>query len=272
LSTRIVRSVINGRDTYRMRLVCDGYPTRRHPVGDGRVSLDLGPSEIAVAVQRTNGTCAGWSEPLADRIRLNTLRLRRQQRHLDRQHRAGSPGFFNPDGTHQSGRCDWRRSHAAKQSIARVAERHRRLAEHRKTLPGALANRLFTHGADVACEKLDYRPAGPGGSQPRLAGSTVRTLMGRRGPVAQQYPSGEAADIRRRGGQGRAAKPGVKPKPRCDRAGRRELPLPPGPRRCPHEQRDSRLARGIPAIHCGEDVNRSHSRGMSLLQLTHSGR
>ena len=49
-STRIVRTAIGGRDTYRMQLVCDGHPTRRHPVGDGRVSFDLGPSEIAVAV------------------------------------------------------------------------------------------------------------------------------------------------------------------------------------------------------------------------------
>ena len=156
LSTRIVRTVINGRDTYRMQLVMDGNPTRRHPVGDGRVSFDLGPSEIAVAVQRSDGTWAGWIEPLADRIRLNTVRLRRVQRHLDRQHRTGSPGCFNSDGTHQSGRCDWQRSHGAEQTIIRVAERHRRLAEHRKTLHGALANRLFTHGADMACEKLDY--------------------------------------------------------------------------------------------------------------------
>jgi hypothetical protein len=37
-----------------------------------------------------------------------------------------------------------------------VAELHRRLAEHRKTLHGALANRLLTHGTDIACEKLDY--------------------------------------------------------------------------------------------------------------------
>jgi transposase len=33
---------------------------------------------------------------------------------------------------------------------------HRRLAEHRKTLHGRLANRLFGYGADIACEKLDY--------------------------------------------------------------------------------------------------------------------
>jgi hypothetical protein len=60
LSARIVRTVINGRDTFRMQLVCDGHPTRRHPVGDGRVSFDLGPSEIAVAVQRADGTWGGW--------------------------------------------------------------------------------------------------------------------------------------------------------------------------------------------------------------------
>jgi hypothetical protein len=87
---------------------------------------------------------------------LNTIRLRRAQRHLDRQHRAGSPGCFHPDGTHKPGRCDWQRSRAAKRTTTGVAEQHRRLAEHRKTLHGALANRLFTHGADVACEKLDY--------------------------------------------------------------------------------------------------------------------
>jgi putative transposase len=156
LSTRIVRTVINGRDTYRMQLVCDGHPTRRHRVGDGRVSFDLGPSEIAVAVEQRDGIWTGWTESLADRIRLNEGRLRRAQRRVDRQHCAGSPGCFNLDGTHKPGRCEWRHSRAAKRSATGVAEQHRRLAEHRKTLHGALANRLFAHGADMACEKLDY--------------------------------------------------------------------------------------------------------------------
>ena len=156
LSTRIVRTVINGRDTYRLQLVCDGNPTRRHPVGEGRVSFDLGPSQIAVAVQHGDGTWSGWVEPLAAGIRLDTVRLRRHQRRLDRQHRAGSPGCFGPGGTHQPGRCDWQRSHAAKRTAIQVAELHRRLAEHRKTLHGALANRLLGRGADIACEKLDY--------------------------------------------------------------------------------------------------------------------
>jgi hypothetical protein len=154
--TRIVRTAIDGRDTYRMQLVMDGHPPRRHPVGDERVSFDLGPSTIAVAVGRGDGTWAGWVQPLADRIGLDTAGLRRVQRHLDRQHRTGSSDCFHPDGTHRPGRCDWQRSNTAKRTTTRVAELHRRLAGHRKTLHGALGNRLFAHGADIACEKLDY--------------------------------------------------------------------------------------------------------------------
>jgi hypothetical protein len=83
-------------------------------------------------------------------------RSHRAQRHLDRQHRAGSPGCFRPDGTHKPDRCDWQRSRSAEHTKTQVAELHRRLAEHRKTLHGGLANRLFAHGANIACEKLDY--------------------------------------------------------------------------------------------------------------------
>ena len=155
-STRIVRTVINGADTYRMQLVCDGHPTRRHLIGDGRVSFDLGPSQIAVAIQHGDSTSSGWVEPLADDIALDTVRLRRHQRKLDRQHRVGSPDCFNKVGVHTSGRCVWQRSRAAQQTGATVSELHRRLAEHRKTLHGALANRLLGYGTDVACEKLDY--------------------------------------------------------------------------------------------------------------------
>ncbi|HWS91125.1 MAG TPA: transposase [Mycobacterium sp.] len=327
LSTRIVRTVINGRDTYRMQMVCHGHPSSRHPVGDGRVSFDLGPSQIAVTVQRSDKTSIGWIEPLADRLRLNTVRLRRRQRHLDRQHRAGSADCFHPDGTHQTGGCAWQRSGAAKRTTTGVAEQHRRLAEHRKTLHGALANRLLRHGADVACEKLDYvawqknfprsvRDRAPGllvktmrrkaesAGGDRLYEFNTRTtalsqscLCGNRKkkPLSQRvhrcecgikedrdlfsaflglhvYQGADGLDMLdleaandgwlrhrhdvdgRRGPavavsnrRGRRHPPSRRSvarirarRARGDRAGRRELPPPPGPRRCPHEQRDSR--------------------------------
>jgi len=53
-------------------------------------------------------------------------------------------------------RCGWRRSAAAQHTVMRVAELHRRLAEHRKTLHGCLANRLIARGTDIACERLGY--------------------------------------------------------------------------------------------------------------------
>jgi putative transposase len=177
LHTRIVRTVINGRDTYRMQMVMDGHPPKRHPVGDCRVSFDLGPSAIAVAVERSERTWTGWVEPLADGINLDTARMRREQRHLDRQHRIGSPGCFNPDGTHKPG-CEWNRS-VAKATATRVAELHRRRAGHRKTLHGALANRLLAQGADIACEKLDYiswQKNFPRSVQDRAPGMLVETI------------------------------------------------------------------------------------------------
>ncbi|WP_236054703.1 hypothetical protein [Mycobacterium sp. SM1] len=121
-----------------------GKPMRptRHRVGEGKVSFDLGPSQLAVAVSRADGSWSGWVQPLADALRLDMLRLRRAQRRLDRQHRAGSPGCFTRGG-HSTGRCGWQRSTAARRAAARVGESHRRLAEHRKTLHGALGNRLL---------------------------------------------------------------------------------------------------------------------------------
>jgi hypothetical protein len=135
-----------------------------------------------------------------------------------------------------------------------VGEQHRRLAEHRKTLHGGLANRLLAHGADIACEKINYlawqknfprsvRDRAPGllvevmrrkaesvGGD-HLYECTTRTTALSQTCLCGNRKKGEAADIRRRGGQRRVSKPGVKPKPRCDRAGRRELPLPTSPRR-----------------------------------------
>lgn len=157
LSARIVRTVVDGRDTYRMQLVCDGHPTARHPVGDKKVSFDLGPSQIAVTVADRDGSWSGWIEPLADAVRDDSARLRRAQRKLDRAHRSGSPECFNADGTHKTNMCGWKtRSARAIRTTVTVAETHRQLAAHRLSLHGALTNRLFSYGAEIACEKINY--------------------------------------------------------------------------------------------------------------------
>ena len=109
--------------------------------------------------------------------------------------------------------------------------------EHRDLFSAYLGLHVRT-GAD-GLDRLDLEAANHGWLH-------RQDIDGCRGPAAAPS-TGEAADTRPRGGQWRASRPGVKPKPRCDRAGRHEIPPPTGLRRCPHEQRDSRSAGGIPA-------------------------
>ena len=232
-SARIVRTLIDGRGAYRMQLVCAGCPTRRHLVGDGQVSFDLGPSRIAVGVQRAGGSWSGWTEPLADAIGLDTMRLRRVQRHLDRRHRGGSLACFSRDGLHTTGRCVWRRCAAGQPTMIGVGELHRRLAEHPKTLHGGLGNRLLGYGSDIAYERVEYvswqkdfaRPqasalADVGGAHQSAAESQNR---------AATKPLGANLDHRPAHGDSRM-----------------------------NAYRDSPPARGIPAIHCREESRTAH--------------
>ena len=91
LSTRIVRTVINDAAACHMRLVCtDGHPTRRHP--DRRREGVVGPgdrSSLQWPCECVDGSWSGWVEPLADGIRLDTMRLHGAQQHVDSQHRGG---------------------------------------------------------------------------------------------------------------------------------------------------------------------------------------
>ena len=157
LSCRIVKTVISGRPTYRAQFTIDGLPPARHEIGSAKVSIDLGPSQVAVAVLDTAGTTNVHEWKLADGIDMQTKALRRLQRRFDRQHRAGSPTCFNADGTHVKNRCDWKqRSHRALATAVQIADAHRKTAGHRLTLHGTMVNNILRHGGQVSAEKLNY--------------------------------------------------------------------------------------------------------------------
>ena len=150
---RIVRSRVRGRWVYAAQLVLDGAPLRHYEVGEGLVGLDVGPSTVAVIADQ-----GAWKETFCAELADKTKELRRLQRRLDRQHRAGSPACFDPQGRHVRGRCDWRsRSRRARQTATHIQELHRRLAAHRTSLHGNLANRVLGQGATIHTEKLSYR-------------------------------------------------------------------------------------------------------------------
>ena len=89
----------------------DGPAPLRHLVGsEEMVTIDSGPSWLHVVHDSASRhiEIAPSVEPIA-------TELRRLQRHLDRQHRKGSPKCFDEKDRHLPGRCYWKkRSKSAK--------------------------------------------------------------------------------------------------------------------------------------------------------------
>lgn len=160
LQTRIVRSYLRGQPILRAQFVVDGRPPIRHEVGTGTISPDVGPSIVSVVVADVDGHPvpeAIGHYVLADGIEDVQAELRRLQRHLDRQHRAGSPKCFDEKGRHGQV-CVWwmHRSKSAQSNIAAIAEVHRRIAATRTTLHGKLITELLAYGVNVRAEDLNY--------------------------------------------------------------------------------------------------------------------
>jgi len=136
-------------------VLVDQLTQQRHEVGAGTVSIDLGPSFVAVVEWPNPGrdplapdapiTGAGIRQ-LAEGAYDYSRKIRRLQRKLDRQHRAGSPDCFRSDGTHNA-ECRWRdQSKNARQTQSTIAEIHRRLAAYRKTAHGAMITEWLSVG------------------------------------------------------------------------------------------------------------------------------
>src|ERR1019366_3219450 len=149
---RLVRRRVKGRDYLYAQLVIQGRPCPRHQVGTGLVGADLGPSTIAMVSDAEVAL-----ERFCAELEPQWQRVRRLQRRLDRQHRAGSPACFDERGRHRRGRCAWRRSRRARLTPVALAEAHRRTATQRRTLHGNLVNRILSHGTDIRIERLSYR-------------------------------------------------------------------------------------------------------------------
>jgi putative transposase len=154
---RLVRRRIGERTRYAAQLICEGKPYQKleHPLGQGTVGLDLGPSTFAVvadSMARLEIFCAELDPQAAQ--------LRRDERHLDRQRRANNPENYLPNGTVKNGRKGrkhWRVLNRQQQTQARLADRQRRHAAHRKSLHGCVAHRIVRDGNTFLLEKLSYR-------------------------------------------------------------------------------------------------------------------
>jgi len=152
--SRIIRREIRGRSRWFVQLVLKGKPLakEKNRPGDAVIGLDIGPSTIAAA----------WDdgarlERFCDELKGKRREIRTGLRQLDRSRRATNPGNYNEDGTIKKGPKRWVRSRRYRGGLAKLANVHRRLAEHRKALHGKLANAILGRGKEIRTEKLSYR-------------------------------------------------------------------------------------------------------------------
>jgi transposase len=151
---RIVRRKVNGQNRFYVQLVCQGVPYRKeyHPLGEGKVGLDIGPSTIAI-VSAIQAVLLLFCAQLERRDKV-ILRLQRQR---DRQQRANNPDNYNPDGTIGKGKKTWKKSRRQAQTERKLAELQRQQAAYRQSLHGQLVHLILAHGNDIRMEKLSYR-------------------------------------------------------------------------------------------------------------------
>jgi putative transposase len=154
---RLVRRRIGERTRYAAQLICAGKPYQKpeHPLGDGTVGLDLGPSTVAV-VSDTEARL----EQFCTSLDPQATQIRREQRHLDRQRRANNPDNYHPNGTvkkRRKGRKHWRASKRQRCTQGHLADRQRRQAAHRKSLHGHLVHLIVRQGSTFLLERVSYR-------------------------------------------------------------------------------------------------------------------
>ena len=149
---RIVKRIFNGKTRFFAQLILEGKPYQKFSFPDNAVGLDIGPSTIAYV-----GNDRAYLEQFCDELKNKQKEIRRLQRKLERQRRANNPQNYNPDGTIKPGKQTWHESTRYKKTKRKLAELQRKLAAHRKTLHGNLANRILRQGRHIKTEKLSYR-------------------------------------------------------------------------------------------------------------------
>jgi transposase len=151
---RIIKRIFNGKTRFFVQLVLEGKPLikEKNKANDNTIGLDIGPSTIAYVSDEQ-----AVVERFCDELKDKQKEIRRLQRKLERQRRTNNPQNYNSDGTIKKGKKTWHESTRYKKTRRKLAELQRKLAAHRKTLHGNLANRILRQGKRIKTEKLSYR-------------------------------------------------------------------------------------------------------------------
>ena len=175
----------DGHWLYRLQLILEGTPPvkvdastgeMKHPLGKGRVGLDIGPQTLA-AVGMENVSL----EELAPDANMCWDELRRINRAMDRSRRDTNPQFFQADGTiipknklpqqllDNHGRRNWRKSKHYQELEGKRRYLYGKLTRIRVLQHNAMANRVMCYGDEFYVETMNFRALAKKETKPETA-------------------------------------------------------------------------------------------------------
>src|SRR5438128_664690 len=143
---------------YVVQLALEGVPHHKpqHHIGNDVIGADLGQSSIALVPREGEASLSLFCEELAP----DEKGIRRLQRKMDRQRRAGNPDNYDERGRIKKQgkqRLRWKTSKSYQQTRRCLATRERKLAAHRKSLHGKQVHELVAVGKTIILEKISYK-------------------------------------------------------------------------------------------------------------------
>src|SRR5579875_2297845 len=137
---------------YYLQLVLEGTPLPTVQAGDKTLGIDLNVSNLAYAGDGVAGLL-----PFAPGLMEHRRRIRRVQRHLDRQRRANNPDNYRADGSIRPGPKRWKVSSRMRVVSDRLSDLQRRQADQRDNENGHIANQVVSVGKYLKTEAVSVK-------------------------------------------------------------------------------------------------------------------
>jgi len=156
-SSKLAQGADGDGNRYFVQLILEGraYQKPKHEAGSDTIGLDIGPSTLAIVPRAGQAALITFCEELAP----DTRKKRRLQRKMERQRRANNPDNYDEQGrvkSHGNTRLRWKESRQYIATRREHAKTERRLAAHRKSLHGKLANDIVAVGKQIHIEKTSF--------------------------------------------------------------------------------------------------------------------
>ena len=154
---RIVRRKFGLKNRFYVQLILEGlsYKNPDNIIGTEEVGLDIGPSTIAYV-----GDTTAELKEFCPELKPDWRKKCRLQRKMDRSKRTMNPDNYNENGTIKKGRKGrkfWQQSNIYKRTRNALANHERKVAAHRNSLHGKLANEIIAVGVKIKTEKISYK-------------------------------------------------------------------------------------------------------------------